>query len=734
MQIKSLKLTNFFSHKDTFFEFSKDASVSIVGKNGSGKSSIIEGVYYALTGKLFRLSNLADSVHDGAESNSVEIIVVHRDREFSILREYYANNPLRKKYLLVRSRPLDGSSDWTAISSRAVNKEWNVSEHLFGVDAESFRYAPVVAQGDIDSFGLMTKSDKRTLIINLLLEGKIASKVAKEIKASLNTHNSNLAEVTAEKNIYSKDSLTEEQILDLSVENEKLKEQIEKLDSELNNKRLFGRNILISQIIQTKYDLKKFESNTFVSNVKKYQDDYLNRIARTKLAIEKRKSELNIRLEEYRDRYRKLEIEIAPIQKVEEELDLYKKKSKKLLDKRKERDELISRLSVLEKIVDNGTENKTESNKTCLFCGRPMSKQDVTNLIEYIKKTENETAQIKRELKEIDKFVATAQEAQTMVSRKAAQLSYLKQKKEEFDEVREKGKSIRAKLDSPGEFIHRDIIKNNGLADILASENYKQCLQDYILYKKIKDALFDFNVDEMQDIVFAKYINKTFDAKKNLDITEISAELNEKRQTLAINELQVRKSHQAQEFVRLSNEKIEELKQQIKSDELLYDVLSPTTGAFALALDDILGDLNRITTRYATIIDNDVLAIEFISRKFDDDGSETPTLDIKIVRKSSGTRTFSQLSGGEKSKISFAMRIALSTLLLNNKEIEFLILDEALVYLDLDSRSKVIELIKTMAIPQILIISHDEDLANAYTDILYVEKNDGASSARYIKG
>ena len=63
MILKKLILKNFKSHKNTIINFKKGITI-IVGENGAGKSSILEGITYALFKKaqlnqsnLIRLDN-----------------------------------------------------------------------------------------------------------------------------------------------------------------------------------------------------------------------------------------------------------------------------------------------------------------------------------------------------------------------------------------------------------------------------------------------------------------------------------------------------------------------------------------------------------------------------------------------------------------------------------------------------------------------------------------------------
>ena len=54
--LKKIELGNFLSHSDTKLKFDKGVTV-FVGHNGAGKSSIIDGITFALFGEHTRSSN-----------------------------------------------------------------------------------------------------------------------------------------------------------------------------------------------------------------------------------------------------------------------------------------------------------------------------------------------------------------------------------------------------------------------------------------------------------------------------------------------------------------------------------------------------------------------------------------------------------------------------------------------------------------------------------------------------
>ena len=71
MIFTKLRLRNFKSHEDTIIKFDKGISV-IVGENGAGKSTILEGISFALF-KQHTAKKIDDLVRNNAQTMFVDI-------------------------------------------------------------------------------------------------------------------------------------------------------------------------------------------------------------------------------------------------------------------------------------------------------------------------------------------------------------------------------------------------------------------------------------------------------------------------------------------------------------------------------------------------------------------------------------------------------------------------------------------------------------------------------------
>ena len=116
MYIKKLLLENFRSYDKKIFEFDPKINL-ITGENGSGKTNLLESLYFLSAGKSFRASSMhqlmqwgsefassrAKTINSKNEENEIEIqLLVQKELAISrIGRKFYLNKveKTRAKYL-----------------------------------------------------------------------------------------------------------------------------------------------------------------------------------------------------------------------------------------------------------------------------------------------------------------------------------------------------------------------------------------------------------------------------------------------------------------------------------------------------------------------------------------------------------------------------------------------------------------------------------------------------------
>jgi exonuclease SbcC len=111
------------------------------------------------------------------------------------------------------------------------------------------------------------------------------------------------------------------------------------------------------------------------------------------------------------------------------------------------------------------------------------------------------------------------------------------------------------------------------------------------------------------------------------------------------------------------------------------------------------------------------------------------TLDI-LISDGSGTRDYELYSGGEAFRVNFAIRLALSELLAQRAgaRLQTLVIDEGFGSQDALGRQHLIEAINMVRkdFAKVLVISHLDELKDAFPNRIEVEKTVNGSSLRVV--
>ena len=290
MIFKKIILKNFKSHKYTNIDFDKGITI-IVGENGVGKSSVLEGITYALFKKSTLNQNDLITIDKNNERSStmyVELIFENNGINYKVIRTNNISKSTSKLYQKTNKNftlLVEGNSE--------VNK---MLSSIIDIDIDLFLNAIYIRQGEITDLISKKPAERKKLITKFLkiddlekcwermpkiinvynnkkekLEGMLISKenvstelqTKKELLISLNEE---LNKQIKNKNDYDKEKeeiAKEKEILD-----DKKSQYLIKYNKLNNNKKELNR--LISN--QQKLSLKIEEINEYENDLKNFKN------------------------------------------------------------------------------------------------------------------------------------------------------------------------------------------------------------------------------------------------------------------------------------------------------------------------------------------------------------------------------------------------------------------------------------------------------------------------------
>ena len=221
-----------------------------------------------------------------------------------------------------------------------------------------------------------------------------------------------------------------------------------------------------------------------------------------------------------------------------------------------------------------------------------------------------------------------------------------------------------------------------------------------------------------------------YDEEKHNDINEMVEKFRESVNALNISLIEVQKDLQInQNDINLIKSAIEENNKNIKKHEALDDYVKLLTDFRMLyGKDGIQKDLRKQHRD----------AIQVYARRFFEkfnfnysDLTLNDEYDITITGPE-GLATLDMVSGGEKIAIALSLRLAI-TQVMSKGDIETILLDEPTIHLDSFRKQELINVLRSMAIiPQMIIVTHDDELENAADYIIKLKKVDGISRVEQV--
>lgn len=160
------------------------------------------------------------------------------------------------------------------------------------------------------------------------------------------------------------------------------------------------------------------------------------------------------------------------------------------------------------------------------------------------------------------------------------------------------------------------------------------------------------------------------------------------------------------------------------------------TGIPALLIESALPELEVEANALLGRLSNDQMRVSFKSQKETLKGDVRETLDIHISDEA-GTRSYELYSGGEKFRINFAIRVALSKLLAHRSGVPLrvLFIDEGFGSQDAHGRARLVEAISAVQeeFDLVLVITHIDELRDAFPVRINVRKTENGATLEVEK-
>ncbi|MEA3553503.1 MAG: SMC family ATPase [Campylobacterota bacterium] len=640
MILSNLKLENFKRYKEKTIEF-KEGLVGIIGKNGSGKSTIFEAILFALYGEL-KQRGWKETIRNSGATNkdvvSIELVFEFDSVEYKALREF------RGKALSANAK-LFKNGELQVSGAREVT---NTIISLTKMSKDAFIHTLFASQKELTSLSTLKNEDRKKMIRKLLslekidfIEGVLVEK-SRELKREIiawaefllsdedivknkekKEHN------ISQKDIYDKDLVLKSKELEaIKLQEQEYKKELSKLQSTKDTKqKLFSELELIKNSInsntqqQTKLtaELKELESkqielNSLVHIKKEYiliidtlkEQDKLKEYHLKKDGLQKE-------LEQLRVQYTKSKSDISILEKECSSYEQLLFKSKNLeqsisllqdniTDKQTIEKEIISQISGEQKLIDETNKKIAKiqnlgKRSNCPTCTRPLL-EEYDNVINSLNTIVQNTHKIN-----IDKYKTQLQNVELQKN------EYLGQKEQKDKEFLELSKSI-------------NLIQSKQKDLNLALNYFKTVEQKGLQNKQELEKLSTYNYDETKH---KEMVNKQNDLKSKYEyilqletiVKRFSPITNELKNTSSnITELNTQYNEKEKEYKLINyDENIHKTKQKLFDDTSKQkENSSKIISDIKVKVASIVGELKSIQNT----LDNNDKQLQKVQTKKDD--------------------------------------------------------------------------------------------------------------------
>jgi DNA repair protein SbcC/Rad50 len=662
--LKTLNLDQWRTHKNSELEFGSGTNV-IVGVMGSGKSSIVNAISYALFGtfpalksKQVSLAEIVMNKPNACENSVVKLGFEHGEKKYLVERIITPGKTNEAK--LYESGQLIAGPKQKDVTEKV--------EHILGLSYELFSRAIYAEQNEMDFFLKLTPSERKKKFDELLELEKYenARKNALSLKNSLVKENKQREEY-----------IKQQQETIKNHEEDKVLAQIANEKKELNEleKDLLGINKGIVEKEKAFSEMKLAENN--YKEIKEF-------ILRNKTKLETIKLDLE----------KKEIIDLKELEKQQKEL------TTKLNEKK-------TKLALLEKqTTDFETSEKKASEQLRVL---EYKKDALGKEVGEIRSLKGNCPTCKRELDEKHKaeLLAKITKALSEIEKEAQELGKTKKELGEGCEfVLEQSQELRKEIEANNKQTYELAAKERMALELEEKKKLVARIEKELPIKETELAKLAFSEEKMDQVR-----KEFFEFKSQKDL--IGSKIKSKRELIKSFETNMEKIHLIKKNISELEKECEKRKQSSEKLGVFENCLISTQTELREAL------LETINIAMSDIWTNIYPYKDFLDARL---AIEENGYDLQVqTRNGDWVRVEGILSGGERSAAALCIRIAFALVL--TKQLSMLILDEPTHNLDVNAVEKLSTMLRESLpalVEQIFVITHDKQLESAASSSLYM--------------
>jgi exonuclease SbcC len=748
MIIETIKLKGFISFIDDEVDLRSSHITLVFGPNGEGKSALLEAVPFCFWGE-GRGRTIAEYINDKCDTIHVEVTFLIDAVRYKKIRQCGKAGNINELYVDRNSGTLE-EAKWRLITDDSKRKTDDELTKILGLNYNIFSNSVFFGQKEASSFIEGTASDRKELLCNLLdiqvyeEAEQLAREQTREIESRIETKSVVLKDKltissnkqTVEQKLVSIEKLLKTADADIATLNKQIeasrnkqeKVKIEAANATKSKEQLIELTAQLksqaSLIKQASDDLQKTHDELDI-----VMDEGTEKVEELQAIIDS-KSELLKQQELLKEQITKISEEKKKVPGLKEKLGTYRTSKETLVQKQSEQNTRLQLLKDKKKKIE-------KSGAICPITDQQCDKLSASSKKQMLADIEIEQKKLDVVLAQIEKDLTTTRELIVDIDSK---LDVVVKKTENESKIAAKLSSIESDLKRVNEAVEKlPVIK----------KKYRAKVDELVATKtKLEARLKKANEDNDKLITkhetMTQVTQRDFDTELlsiarqikslNYDLDSLSKNKEEASTNLGMLKKELEQVTQAEADAKVVQKDVDALKESLR----VYTELAFAFGKNGIQKNIISVNVPELEENANMLLARFTKSSEF-SIKFDLDpktqsgkAKKQGGLDIIVCRKGGLPRPLNMYSGGETVRIVFAILLSLSNLLTKRagKRSQTLIIDERIAALDTEGINQFIEIVKYVSdkYKKILIVSHIQELNEAFPNVIFVNKSDAEGS------